>query len=283
MFNEVGLVGVGAMGQALLHRLLLAGVKVKAYDISEASLAVARQMGADIVDSPAAAARDVVAVHLFVRTDAEQIEATTGAGGILEGASPGMVLFLHSTVLPATTHRVAEAAEKRQVDVLDAPVTSIPRHVHAGEGVFLLGGDAKLVMRVRPYLKTLGKDIRYFGPLGSGNVAKIAKNQINAVERVAFSEVLAIVEASGIDVEEFLEMAVATDNGSMTSRWERAFAISNNHADPLPATNVLNKDIGLAADLARILGLNTPITNAAASTARVWVAGWEASKTRSGN
>jgi 3-hydroxyisobutyrate dehydrogenase-like beta-hydroxyacid dehydrogenase len=214
-------------------------------------------------------------IHLFVRTDEEEIAATMAAGGILEGAAAGTILLLHSTVMPGTTRRVADAAEKVKVDVLDAPVTSVPRHLHGGEGVFLLGGASDVVARVRPHLDMLGKHVYHFGPLGSGNVAKIAKNQINAVERIALAEVTAIVEAGGLDVQAFLEMARATDNGSTIARWKRAFAIVENHAVPRPASNVLNKDIGLAADLARGFGLETPMTQSAAETAKVWVAGWE--------
>jgi 3-hydroxyisobutyrate dehydrogenase-like beta-hydroxyacid dehydrogenase len=277
MFRSVGLVGVGAMGQALLQRLVLAGVKVRAYDISEESMAAARELGAETVESAAEASRNVEAVHLFVRTDQEEIDATTGPRGLLEGTAGGTVLFLHSTVLPETTRRVAAAAANVKVDVVDAPVTSVPRYVSAGEGVFLVGGDPDVVARVRPYLDNLGKRVYYFGPLGSGNIAKIAKNSINAMERIALAEVISIVEAGGLKVQDFLEMAEATDQGSTVARWHRAFSINGNHALPRPASNLLNKDIGLAADLAHALGLQTPITRSAADTAKVWVAGWETS------
>jgi 3-hydroxyisobutyrate dehydrogenase-like beta-hydroxyacid dehydrogenase len=275
MFRSVGLVGVGAMGQALLQRLVLAGVKVRAYDISEESMAAARELGAETVESAAEASRGVEAVHLFVRTDQEEIESATGPGGLLEGAAPGTILLLHSTVLPETTRRVAAAAAKTKVDVVDAPVTSVPRQVGAGEGVFLVGGDPDVVARVRPHLEALGKHLYYFGPLGAGNIAKIAKNSINAMERVMLAEVLAVVEAGGLDLNDFMEMSVLTDQGSTVARWKRAFSIDRNHASPRPASNVLNKDIGHAADLADSLGVRAPITRSSADMAKVWVASWE--------
>jgi 3-hydroxyisobutyrate dehydrogenase-like beta-hydroxyacid dehydrogenase len=277
MFKSVGLVGVGAMGQALLQRLVLAGVKVRAYDISEESMAAARKLGAETVDSPAEASRGVEAVHLFVRTDQEEIQSATGPGGLLEGAVPGTILLLHSTVMPETTLQVAAAAKKKNVDVVDAPVTSVPRHVSGGEGVFLVGGDPDVVALVRPHLKVLGKHLYYFGPLGSGNIAKIAKNSINAMERVMLAEVLAVVEAGGLDLNDFMEMSVLTDQGSTVARWKRAFSIDQNHASPRPASNVLNKDIGHAADLADSLGVRAPITRSSADMAKVWVAAWQES------
>ena len=157
-------------------------------------------------------------------------------------------------------------------------MTSVPRSFRTGDGVFLVGGVPEVLARVRPHLELLAKHIYYFGPLGSGNIAKIAKNSINAIERIALSEVIAIAEAGGLQVRDFLDMAVATDQGSAVARWERAFAIQDNHALPRPASNVLNKDIGLAADLAKASGLKSPITQAAADIAKVWVAGWETAK-----
>lgn len=275
MFKSVGIIGVGAMGQALLERIVLAGVKVRAFDISPDAIAVACRLGAETVDSAAAAARDVEAAHVFVRTDQEEVDAVTGPGGVLEGAAPGTVLLLHSTVSPATTRRVAAASAKVKVDVLDAPVTSVPRQVSAGEAVFLVGGPSEIVVRLRPYLETLGKKICHFGPLGAGNIAKIAKNSINAIDRAVLAEVMSLVEAGGLSVRDFMDMAVATDQGSSVSRWERAFSINGNHASPRRASNVLDKDIGLAADLAADLSVQAPIMRSAADIAKVWVASWK--------
>ena len=128
---------------------------------------------------------------------------------------------------------------------------------------------------IRPYLEPLGRAVYHFGPVGSGNVAKIAKNLINANERVALLEVAALAEAGGLQLEQFFDMAAAVGHGSTVSRWSGAFSVDGNHAVQRTASNLLNKDIGLAADLARAYGLKTPMTQAAADTAKVWVAGWE--------
>lgn len=275
MANPVGLVGVGKMGQALLHRLQLADISVKAYDIAEGAMAAARDGGAETAANAAEAARDVELVHVFVRTGDEVIEATLGTGGVLEGAAKGSILLLHSTVLPETTRRVAEAAAKQDMKVVDAPVTAVPRRVHAGEAEFLVGGAEDVVAVVRPHLQSLGKAVHHFGPLGTGNVAKLAKNLSNAVERVMLSEILAIVEAGGLDPQQFLAMARGLDAGSLIGNWEKAFNVEDGHVVPRPASNLLNKDCHLAADLADALGLEAPLTHGTSATAAKWVKGWE--------
>ena len=276
MTMRVGLIGVGLMGAALMSRLFAAGREVQAFDVSEERMALARAKGAATVASAADAARGVDFVHVFVRTDDELYDVTAGSGGVLAAAKPGAIIFLHSTVMPDTSRRIAR--ESGRARVIDAPVTAVPRVVAAGNAVFLMGGADEDAAVATPYLQPLGRAVHHFGPVGSGNVAKIAKNLINANERVALAEVTSIVEAGGLDVKQFLEMAAAIDQGSTVSRWQGAFTMQGNHAAPRPASNLLNKDVGLAAELARSLGLDAPMTRSAAATAKVWVTGWEKPK-----
>lgn len=278
MALRVGLIGVGMMGAALMSRLHAAGREVQVYDISEERMRLAHAEGAHTVDSIAEAARGVEFIHIFVRTDEELIEVTTGKDGVLSSATEGALLFLHSTVMPDTSKKIAQITRSRMVRTMDAPITAVPRVVAEGNAVFLLGGDDEDAAVAVPYLEPLGRAVYHFGPVGSGNIAKIAKNLINANERIALAEVAAIVEAGGLNVQQFLDMAAAIDRGSTVARWRASLSIEANHAAPLPASNLLNKDIGLAADLARALGVHTPMTQAAADTAKVWVAAWEGLK-----
>ncbi len=275
MAQRVGLIGVGLMGAALMSRLHAAGREVQVFDISEARMKLAREQGATTVGSIADAARNVDFIHVFVRTDDELIDVTTGKNGVLSSAKDGALVFLHSTVMPETTKKIAAVARARKVRAMDAPVTAVPRVVAEGRAVFLIGGADEDAAIAKPYLEPLGRAVYHFGPVGTGNVAKIAKNLINANERIALAEVAAIAEAGGVNVQQFLDMAAAVDQGSTVGRWQASFEMVGNHAAPRPASNLFNKDVGLAADLAKVLGLKTPLTQAAADTAKVWVAGWE--------
>lgn len=275
MGERVGLIGVGAMGTALLSRLHAAGREVQAYDISVERMEVARAAGAHTVASAAEAARGVPFVHIFVRTDGELMDVTTGGGAVLAAAAKGAMVFLHSTVMPEISRAIDAAARERGVRIIDAPITAVPRVVSEGNAVFLLGGDQADAAIAVPYLEPLGRAVYHFGPVGSGNVAKIAKNLINANERIALAEVAALVEAGGLDVVKFLDMAAAIDRGSTVGRWQSTLSVEENHVAPRPASNLYNKDIGLAAELASELGVSAPMTQAAADTAKVWVEGWE--------
>jgi 3-hydroxyisobutyrate dehydrogenase-like beta-hydroxyacid dehydrogenase len=278
MALRVGLIGVGAMGAALMSRLQAAGREVQAYDISEERMRFARSEGAHTVGSVADAVGGVDFIHVFVRTDEELTDVTIGKGGVVTSARKGAVLFLHSTVMPETSRKIAQALRPKGVRVMDAPITAVPRVVAEGKAVFLLGGDDEDAKIAVPYLEPLGRAVYHFGPVGTGNVAKIVKNMINANERIALAEAAALAEVGGLKVEQFLDMVAAVDRGSTVGRWQATLSMEGNHPQPRPASNLYNKDIGLAADLARALGVRAPMTQAAADTAKVWVAGWEKPK-----
>ena len=278
MADRVGLIGVGNMGQGLLARLIKAGVKVRAFDILESQMEKAREAGAETCGSAAEAATGVPIIHVIVRTDAQVIEATTGPGGVLEGAGEGARLILHSTILPDTTRQVNEAAAAKGVLVIDSPITAVPRRVHAGEATFLVGGPDDVVEELRPHLESLGKAMVHFGPLTSGNVAKISKNLTNAIERVMLSEATRLAAAGGIDAEQFLEMAKSISSGATVANWQRCFTIEDRQAvhKREPESILFDKDIHHAAALAKSLGLDLPVTQGTARTVTGWQDSWEA-------
>ena len=86
MNYQVGLVGVGNMGSALLERLVAAGMKVRAFDINNSAMQAAREGGAETVASSAEAARGAKIIHVFVHNDQEVSDATLGENGVLAGA-----------------------------------------------------------------------------------------------------------------------------------------------------------------------------------------------------
>lgn len=276
MVDKVALIGTGDMGQGLLDRMIKAGLKVTAFDISEENRNKAKDMGAEIADSAAEAVRGMHIIHLLVRTDDQVLDAATGEGGVLEGADAGSILILHSTIMPETTRKVAEAAASKGVTVIDSPITAVPHRVHAGEATFLVGGPDDVVAEIRPHLEALGKQVCHFGPLTSGNVAKICKNLTNGIERVMLSECARIANAGGLDAKQFLDMARSISTGATVMTWDRVFEVKDGKIQPPhpePGDILLSKDVQHAAALAESFGLDLPLTKGAAATARAWLEG----------
>lgn len=266
--EQIGIVGVGAMGSALQERLKLAGVQPTIYDIDPAALERERSLGTRNVSSAAEVALAATVIDVVVRTDQEVLDATLGRGGILEGASDQSLVILHSTILPETTRKVAAAARERQVSVIDACMVGIPKVVREGKLTFLVGGPADLVERARPHLLRMGKQVLHMGPLGSGNVSKLVKNLTTGAESLVIYEAVQIAEAAGIPYRETLEMMRKVYSGGLLEHWESAFDASGKTNRPRASHNIFEKDIPLAAEFMRKSGLRLPITEQLAAVAK---------------
>jgi 3-hydroxyisobutyrate dehydrogenase len=266
--ETIGMVGVGAMGSALLERLKIAGIKPTVFDIAPSALEAARSRGADTAPSAKSVAQQSTIIDVVVRTDQETLDCTMGKDGILEGAQAGTLVLLHSTIRPQTTKKVAEAAQQKNVQVIDACMTAVPRVVRQAGLTFLVGGPAAIVERARPHLLRMAKDVIHMGPLGTGNVAKLIKNLVTASEALIVYEAIRIGYAGGIDYCAALEMMQKTRSESVLNRWRERFDLSDMDVQLRSGLNLYDKDVPLAAELGKTLGVDIPITEQLAATAR---------------
>lgn len=274
MDYQVGLVGVGKMGSALLARLAAAGANVRAFDIKESAMQAAREGGAETVSCSADTARGSKIIHVFVRNDEEVFDATLSEKGVLAGADKGATIISHSTILPSTTKRVAEAAASKGIRVVDASVTSTPRYVRAGEAVYLVGGDEKVVAEIRPHLEALGRKVWHFGPLGCGNAAKLVKNLSNVMERVLWMETLTLAKTAGIDPMQYAEMLKSVVRGSAISDWQKIISIENGTiAVARGDGGIFSKDVPHAVKFMHELGLKLPLAEGTGAAAKRFAAG----------
>jgi 3-hydroxyisobutyrate dehydrogenase-like beta-hydroxyacid dehydrogenase len=258
--EKIGFVGTGAMGSALLSRLKLANVQATAFDITPAAIEAARKEGAQIATSAKAVAQASTIVDVVVRTDREVLDCTMGKDGILEGAAPGTLVLLHSTIRPTTTKKVAQAAAETRVYVIDACMTAVPNAVRQGGLTFLVGGQKALFDRAKPHLMNMAKDAVHMGPLGCGNVTKLFKNMVTASEALIVYEALQIGKAAGIDYKAALDLMQKTKSQHVLDRWDMRFDLSGGDLKFNAGTNLYDKDLPLAAEVGKALGATIPVT-----------------------
>jgi 3-hydroxyisobutyrate dehydrogenase-like beta-hydroxyacid dehydrogenase len=258
--EKIGFVGTGAMGSALLSRLKLANVQATAFDIAPAAMEAARKEGAQTATSAKAVAQASTIVDVVVRTDQEVLDCTMGKDGILEGAAPGTLVLLHSTIRPTTTKKIAEAAAETRVYVIDACMTAVPSAVRQGGLTFLVGGQKALFERAKPHLMNMAKDAVYMGPLGCGNVTKLFKNMVTASEALIVYEALQIGKAAGIDYKAALDLMQKTKSQHVLDRWDMRFDLSGGDLKFNAGTNLYDKDLPLAAEVGKALGATIPVT-----------------------
>ena len=257
--ERIGFVGTGAMGSALLSRLKLANVPVTAFDIAPAAMETARAEGAEPAPSAKAVAQLCTTVDVVVRTDQEILDCTLGSDGIVEGAAPGTVVLLHSTIRPSTTKKVAQAAAEKRVYVIDACMTAVPSVVRQGGLTFLVGGQKALFDRAKPHLLNMAKEAIYMGPLGSGNVTKLFKNMVTASESLIVYEALQIAKAAGINLKTALDVMQKTKSHHVLERWEMRFELAGKDLKFHAGSNLYDKDLPLAAEVGKELGADIPV------------------------
>jgi 3-hydroxyisobutyrate dehydrogenase len=266
--EQIGMIGVGAMGSALLERLKIAGVQATVYDIDPAALEAARSTGARVAGSIAELSAASTIIDVVVRTDDEVLDCMTGKGGMLDYAKPDTLIVLHSTILPQTTRKVAEAAGKRNLGVIDACMLGVPRAVRAGDLIFVVGGPNESVERARPHLLNMGKKVIHMGAAGAGNTSKLIKNLTSGAETLMIHEALQLGEAEGLKFPQVLEMLQQVESEKLLTRWQRVFDPSSPAPTPHIGRNVFDKDVPLAGELARQSGLDLPIIEQLAAAAK---------------
>ena len=262
--EKIGFVGTGAMGSALLSRLKLANVTALAFDIAPAALTAARKEGAETVSSAKAVAQACTLIDVVVRTDQEVLQCVLGEGGVLEGAAPGALVLLHSTIRPTTTKKVAEAAADKRVNVIDACMTAVPKVVREGGLTFLVGGQKAFFERAKPHLLKMAKDAVHMGPLGCGNVTKLFKNMVTASEALVVFEALQIAKAGGVSYQAALDVMQKTKSQHILDRWDSRYDFSSGELKFISGTNLYDKDLPLAAEVGRTLGADIPVVEALA-------------------
>jgi 3-hydroxyisobutyrate dehydrogenase-like beta-hydroxyacid dehydrogenase len=260
--ENIGFVGTGAMGCALLSRLKLANVKPLAFDIAPSAREAARDEGAEIASSAKAVGQVSTIIDVVVRTDQEVLDCTLGRDSVLEGAAPGTLVLLHSTIRPTTTKKVAEAAADKRVNVIDACMTAVPSMVRQGGLTFLVGGQKVFFDRAKPHLLHMAKDAVHMGPLGSGNVTKLFKNMVTASEALIVYEALQIAKAGGIGYKAALDVMQKTKSANILDRWQSRYELSGAELKFNAGTNLYDKDLPLAAEVGKSLGADIPVVEA---------------------
>lgn len=261
---NVAFLGLGTMGAGMAARLAGAGFRVTVWNRTPGRGDALRRSGASFAPSPREAAAGAHVVISMVADDPASRELWTAADGALAGARPDAVLIECSTLSPAWVRELAELAAARGCAFLDAPVTGSRVHAANGELVFLVGGYAGVLDRVRPVLKAMSRDIVHLGPTGSGAVMKLVNNFMAAVQVASVAEALAFAGAAGLDVNTAMSIVGNGAPGSPIVKWISERMLARNY-DVNFKLSLVRKDMTYA--VAEAEGHGVPLTMAAAARA----------------
>lgn len=195
----IGFIGLGIMGKPMARNLMKAGYSLVVHNRSRPSVDELAKEGAKVANSPKAVAAqtEVVITMLPDSPDVEQVYA--GDQGVFSGARPGTLLIDISSISPVVARRLAATAEKRGLEMLDAPVSGGEAGAISATLSIMIGGKASAVERAMPIFRVLGKNIVHVGDAGAGQVTKAANQVVVGLTIAAVSEALVLATKAGVD------------------------------------------------------------------------------------
>jgi 3-hydroxyisobutyrate dehydrogenase-like beta-hydroxyacid dehydrogenase len=258
---DLAFVGLGAMGSRLARRLLDAGHRVTGYNRTPEKARALVDAGMRLAATPREAAAVADVVFTMVTDDDALRAVVNGADGVLAGLRRGATLVEMSTVSPAVTREIGEAVAARGAAMLDAPVSGSTVSVEQGVASIQVGGDAAVLERVRPYLLAMGPNgVTHCGPLGIAKAMKVATNLGVAVQILAFCEAVALAEKSGISRQDAVDALMRSVIASPLVKYRGPFVVGKMAAHVAFPVPMIQKDLQLALDQAKAVGVPLPLT-----------------------
>ena len=253
----VAVIGLGQMGGGIARNIAskckhLVGVWDTAPDAAQRAPEGVPLMNPKQI----AATADVV---LFVVPSTKEIEQLlTGPDGMLSVARPGQIMMDLTSSHPAESRRLAKIAAEKGRIYMDAAMTGGATGADAGKLTLMCGGPAEALARATPVLTPFSPRQFLLGDVGAGHTMKLIHNMILHTQFFAVSEGCRLAEQSGIPLEKAIEVlnsgfarSVITEHRFpshiISEKWNARSVVSN-----------LAKDVGLAARMAKDMGVPAP-------------------------
>jgi len=270
---RVAFLGLGVMGEGMARRLLGAGFPLTVYNRSPAKAQALAKLGAVAAASPREAVASAAVILAMVSDDPASRELWLGPQGALAGAARGTVAIESSTITVGWIQELGKTAAQAGVDFLDAPVTGSKPQAQAGELRFLVGGSAAVLDRVRPVLAAMSKEIVHLGPLGSGGRMKLINNFMVGVQVAAMAEAMAVIERSGLDRAQALDILTNGAPGSPMIKTMAGRMTAREFVPPNFMLRLMTKDLGYASLEGQTHGVPMAVATAAAGVFKNGIAG----------
>jgi 3-hydroxyisobutyrate dehydrogenase-like beta-hydroxyacid dehydrogenase len=260
--NEtVGFVGLGLMGWPMAARLAEAGVKLSVWNRSpeKATAFHERYPGIFVAATPAELARRSTILVIMLADSAAVQQVACGEEGIVANLAPASLLIDMGTTSVSLTRMLAELADAKGAQFIDAPVSGGVVGADQGSLSIMAGGPRDAIERARHLFDILGNRLVHIGTNGSGQVAKIANQIIVGLNIAAISEAFFLAESAGAPLEAVREALSGGFAGSKVLELHGKRIIEQNFA-PGGRCRTQLKDLQQALDFASELGITLPTT-----------------------
>ncbi|MFC9897186.1 NAD(P)-dependent oxidoreductase [Nocardia sp. NPDC127579] len=253
--SKIGFVGLGIMGGPMAGHLVAAGHEVTGYDHSAAALDKLKAAGGNVASGAAEAVRDKDIVITMLPQD-EHVESVFA--DVLEHAAPGTLYIDFSTITPKTSRWTATEGAKKNLRVLDAPVSGgEPGAINAALSIMVGGTEADFAAAT-PIFQAVGKTFELVGPNGAGQVVKAANQLIVGGTYALVAEAILLMENLGADAAKGLDVLAGGLAGSKILELKRKTMLERSFV-PGFRIDLHHKDMGIILAAARDAEVSIPM------------------------
>jgi 2-hydroxy-3-oxopropionate reductase len=256
--KKIGFIGIGLMGLPMAKNILKSGYKLIAFNRSPNKADLLKEFGAEIAKSLGELVNnsDVIITML---TDDKAVDEVMNNQNFVENLKSGKILIDMSSVKPITAKKHANSLKLKDIDYLDAPVSGGTIGAEEATLAIMIGGDQNVFNEVKDLLKTMGNPT-LVGPVGSGQVSKLANQIIVGLTIGAVAEAVTLCEKAGADP---IKMISALSGGWADSKVLQTHGkrMINKDFSPKGKTSTHLKDMNNILECADKFNTHLPISN----------------------
>lgn len=261
---KIGFIGLGLMGSSMALNARAGGHELTVHDLRRDAATAHLAAGAKWADTPRLAVEGAEVVFTSLPGPREVESVALADDGLLAGMRQGAAWFDLTTNSPSLIRRLHEKFTARGLHLLDAPVSGGPLGAKTRKLALWVGGDRAVFDRHKTVLDAIGDQAMYVGPIGAGSVAKLVHNCAGYAIQAALAEVFTLGVKGGVEP---LALWQAVRQGALGRR--RTFDrladqfLANSYEPPQFTLRLAHKDMTLATELGRELGVPMRVANLA--------------------
>ena len=255
---KIGFIGLGIMGKPMSKNLIKAGHELVVLDRNQLAVAEVVALGATAANSAAEVAGQVELVITMLPNSPHVKEVLLGAGGVIEGGKPGLIVADMSSIAPLVSREVAAELEKKGIELLDCPVSGGEPKAIDGTLSVMVGGKQALFDQIAPVLQNMAGSVVRVGEVGAGNIAKLANQTIVAINIAAMSEALTLAVKAGCDPD-LVYKAIRGGLAGSTVLDAKAPLVMDRKFNPGFRINLHIKDLQNVLDTSHEVGAPLPL------------------------